>query len=68
MAGRLTDVRKPRQKVPAKKKKANSKEKARINIELSPELHRRVKVRAAAEGITIRDVVIAALKDFVSRH
>lgn len=65
MARQSSVVRKPRQKVPAKKR---TKEKARINIELSPELHRRVKVKAAAEGITIRDVVIAALKDFVSPH
>ena len=66
MVRQSTTVRKSRRKTLAKKKtKANSK--ARINIELSPELHRRVKVKAAAQGKTIRDVVLVALERFVAR-
>lgn len=64
MARQSNTVRKSHRKTPAKSK-TNSK--ARINIDLSPELHRRVKVKAAAQGKTIREVVLVGLERFVSR-
>lgn len=69
MAGRLTDTRKPRRA--ASKKKSNDGDQgkpARINIEVSPELRRQVKAKAAQQGTTIRRVVIEALENYVSRR
>lgn len=67
MVRQSTAVRQSRRKTPAKKKtKANSK--SRINIDVSPELHRRVKAKAAAQGKTIRAVMLVALQRYVSRR
>ena len=69
MAGRLTDTRKPRQAAPASSKSDGKDQgKARINIEVSPELRRQVKAKAATQGTTIRGVVIEALENYVSRR
>jgi hypothetical protein len=37
-----------------------------INIPLPTELHRRVKMAAAADGLTVKDAVIIALEMWVS--
>lgn len=68
MAGRLTDTRKPRRAASKKKSNDGDQGKARINIEVSPELRRQVKAKAAQQGTTIRRVVIEALENFVSRR
>jgi hypothetical protein len=37
-----------------------------INIPLPTELHRRVKIAAASDGLTVKDAVIAALEMWVT--
>lgn len=40
------------------------KDTARLNVELPAALHRAVKMRAAQEGKTIKEVVLALLADY----
>jgi predicted DNA binding CopG/RHH family protein len=42
--------------------KCNQNKKMRINIELPEELHTALKVRAAVEGITLKQLIINILK------
>ncbi len=39
----------------------------RINIELSEELHKKLKVVCALKGITIRDYIVSALESELSK-
>ena len=42
-----------------------SADKARINVEVDGELHRRLKMKALQEGKTIKEIVIALVKAYV---
>lgn len=68
MAGRLTDTRKPRRAASKKKGNSDDQGRARINVEVSLELRRQVKAKAAQQGTTIRGVVVEALENYVSRR
>lgn len=41
---------------------------ARVNIDLPDEVHRQAKAAAALRGISLKDFVVAALKDAVKRE
>ena len=39
-----------------------------IHVQVAPDLHRRLKVAAAAQGVSIRDLTTRALSDWLHRH
>ncbi len=39
-----------------------------LSLEVEPELRRRIKLRAAATDSTVKDVVLAALEEYLQRH
>lgn len=39
-----------------------------IHVQVAPDLHRRLKVAAAAQGVSIRDLTTRALSDWLDRH
>jgi plasmid stability protein len=47
----------------AAKKKPAPKKGKRLVVDLSDETHRKLKMRATAEGLSIRDYVLALLKE-----
>ena len=42
--------------------------KARINGEIPRKLHRRVKIQAANEGVSMTDILSKALNEYLSKH
>ena len=41
---------------------------ARINGEIPRDLHRLVKIHAAHEGVTMTEIMIKALREYLDRH
>ena len=42
--------------------------KTRINGDITRELHRRVKVQAANEGVSMTDILSKSLNEYLSKH
>lgn len=43
-------------------------EKVRINGDISSELHRRVKIQAVKEGVTMTEIMAKALSEYLENH
>ena len=42
--------------------------KARINGDISSELHQRVKIQAVKEGVTMTEIIAKALSEYLGNH
>lgn len=47
---------------------SNRSKKARLSVDVSPELRRRIRVIASARDLTIRDYVVEALREKLERE
>lgn len=39
-----------------------------INIEIPDEIHKKVKILSAMKGITLKEIIVQALEEYVDKH